>query len=156
MSQLKLLTNLCLIFSSGEGVGPGPARAVFAYAMKHMLSIDKYFLKTEDGYYTPLIPSIPPTPEQQQVFKACGYMIRQAFIWNFSTLPLSPLVLAYLLGGLSGTIKPLFVHSVTPEAAKRLATWPPPRIDDHLVVEWGKDPMTFIIEALPNTQVGIL
>ena len=120
-----------------------------------MLSMDKYFKKTEDGYYTPLIPSVPITEEHQQAFHACGYMLCQALIWDFPTLPLSPLVLAYVIGGLPAAIQPSFIHSVTPEAATRLSTWPPPRdINNRLVLEWGQDPMNLVIDALPNTQVN--
>ncbi|KAI1794359.1 hypothetical protein LXA43DRAFT_1091882 [Ganoderma leucocontextum] len=147
-----LMTSYPLV-TIGEGIGPGPARAVFARALQCMLDMDgRYFTKTDDGYYTPLIPSVPLTEDHQHIFRACGYMMRQALIWDYPILPLSPLALAYLVGGLSAAIEPLFVHSVTPEVAKRLATWPPPRVNNELVVEWGKDPMTFIIEALPNTQ----
>ncbi|KAI1783719.1 hypothetical protein LXA43DRAFT_1102183 [Ganoderma leucocontextum] len=147
-----LMTSYPLV-TIGEGIGPGPARAVFARALQCMLDMDgRYFTKTDDGYYTPLIPSVPLTEDHRHIFRACGYMMRQALIWDYPILPLSPLALAYLVGGLSAAIEPLFVHSVTPEVAKRLATWPPPRVNNELVVEWGKDPMTFIIEALPNTQ----
>ncbi|KAI0349951.1 hypothetical protein OH77DRAFT_1593900 [Trametes cingulata] len=148
-------------FTIGSAVGPGPLRAVFGRAIKLMVSDEGYWIKTsDDQFYTPLVPGTPLTDDDIKYWKGCGVMLRIALLWNQNILPVSPLLLALLLGGLDAATDSSLLQCITPELAARLETWPPPLITcpntGEMVydVQLGRDPMNLIMQFIPNTQIS--
>ncbi|OSC97863.1 hypothetical protein PYCCODRAFT_1471506 [Trametes coccinea BRFM310] len=146
----------------GEAVGPGPIRAVFGRIMQIMAEDAQHWMKTsDDEYYMPVIPGTPVSPEDLVYFKSAGIILRMALFWGQDLLPISPMLLALLIGGLDSATDAEFLAVAAPELAGRLATWPPPRttvmVDGQereiYDVQYGRDPMNMIMEFLPNTQV---
>lgn len=116
----------------------------------------------EDDYYTPsLVPAPVVSERDRKVFVFFGFIIRQSFVWGFDTLPISPFFLAFLFKNFVHATAPEFVNAVAPQAAKRLASWPPravgPPNEDgtpaSLVLDGAADPMSLIFEWVPNVTV---
>lgn len=116
----------------------------------------------DDEYYTPAIPGTPVADTDLVYFKACGIMLRLAFLWGQDTIPISPMLLALLISGPEAAMDREFLSALAPEIAKRLATWPPQRIPsrerpEQMVydVSTGKDPMNLVGQYVPgNTHVS--
>ncbi|RDX43189.1 hypothetical protein OH76DRAFT_1422087 [Lentinus brumalis] len=132
-------------------VGPGPLRGMFRHAMRTMVKNGRYWIKTScDDFYTPLISGLHLSSEDLKYFNTCGAM---------DILPVSPLFLALVLDSWAEATNNLFVHSVAPGLASRLATWPPPRVprasnpeELEYDVRPGQDPMNMVVEIVPNIQ----
>ncbi|KAH9849990.1 hypothetical protein C2E23DRAFT_887706 [Lenzites betulinus] len=145
-----------------QAVGPGPLRAVFGRALQIMVEDETHWMKTSDDcYYTPVIPGMPTVASELTYFKSCGIMLRLAFLWKQNVIPISPMLLALLIGGPEAALDRSFLAAVAPELASRLATWPPPRVPSstnpqRLVydVSLGQDPMNLVMEFVANTQIA--
>ncbi|KAL7278897.1 hypothetical protein ACG7TL_006728 [Trametes sanguinea] len=146
----------------GEAIGPGPVRAVFGRITQILAEDAQHWMKTsDDEYYTPVIPGTPVSHEDLVYFKSAGIVIRMALFWGQDLLPISPMLLALLIGGLNAATDTEFLAVAAPELAGRLATWPPPRTTitsdnqerEVYDVQNGRDPMNMIMEFVPNTQV---
>lgn len=82
-------------------------------------------------------------------------------MWGFDTLPISPFFLAFLFKDFVHATAPEFVNAVAPQAAKRLASWPPkaigPPSEDgtppRVVLDGTMDLMTLVFEWVPNVTV---
>ncbi|TFK79326.1 hypothetical protein K466DRAFT_606228 [Polyporus arcularius HHB13444] len=141
-------------------VGPGPLRGMFRHAMRTMVKNGRYWIKTScDDFYTPLISGLHLSSEDLKYFNTCGVMVRLALLWSQDILPVSPLFLALVLDSWAEATNNLFVHSVAPGLASRLATWPPPRVprasnpeELEYDVRPGQDPMNMVAEIVPNVQ----
>ncbi|KAJ2995317.1 hypothetical protein NUW54_g7408 [Trametes sanguinea] len=148
-------------FTVGEAVGPGPVRAVFVRAMQFMVQDSDHWMKTSDEqYYTPVIPGTPVSAADLEYFRGCGVMLRMALFWQQDIVPVLPMLLALLVGGLEAAMDRNFLAAVAPELAQRLATWPPPRLPSptsgrlEYQLQLGQDPMNMIMEFIPNTQIA--
>ncbi|KAI9058749.1 hypothetical protein FKP32DRAFT_1680468 [Trametes sanguinea] len=143
----------------GEAVGQGPLRGVFSRAMRIMVSDDVHWMPTSGSdEYIPLIPGTPFEDGDITYFKACGIMLRLALLWDQDILPVSPMLLVLLIGGLDATTDRDLLEVMAPSLAARLASWPPPLVDNSsgrrvFDVQLGQDPMNLVMEAIPNVQV---
>ncbi|KAI0349012.1 hypothetical protein OH77DRAFT_263486 [Trametes cingulata] len=145
----------------GDAVGPGPARAVFAQTIQLMVKNSRYWTRTsDDQYYTPLIPGTPLSRADLDYYRACGVVLSMALLWGQDILPISPMLLALLVGGYEAACDKKLLTCLSPKLVARLDTWPPPRIQNDVTgsqeyqVQLGRDPMNLVMEFVPNTQAS--
>lgn len=151
----KLLTKI-----SGDGIGDGPLRSFWAALMDLIVKRSNHWQQVgEDGYYMPVISSLPPSNEDLQAFRAYGLVLRTGLVWGMDLLPISPALICYLISNYQTATDPAFLKVILPQTFARLSTWPPPSINDevtgssHLRLFPAADPYTMILEYDGNILV---
>ncbi|KAI9066200.1 hypothetical protein FKP32DRAFT_1601949 [Trametes sanguinea] len=130
----------------------------FEIGQAMMVTDDLHWIPTPgEGFYTPFIPGTPFSNRDITYFKACGIMLRLALLWEQDIMPVSPMLLALLIGGPEAGLDTELARVVMPSLASRLASWPPPVVQDSMGrqvydVHLGQDPMNLIMETIPNVQ----
>ncbi|KAI0041085.1 hypothetical protein FA95DRAFT_1565736 [Auriscalpium vulgare] len=145
---------MCLdrTLNTGIGVGQGPMRAFWSQVIKFMTE-SGHWVKTVDGYMTLAITSLPLSDDDLAALQSYGVILRLGLCWGQALLPVSPFLLATLLGGYSLAVGGRLVHELAPRAASRLAKWPPPTVGGVLSLQHGVDPMALINEVEENLTI---
>lgn len=139
-----MLTNI----SSDEGVGDGPLRSFWASLIQLITHSPHWQPTREDGYYVPIITSIPPTDDELKAFRAYGLILQTGLLWGMELLPVLPALILLLIEGYSAATSDIFLNAVAPSTARRLDTWPA------LQIRAGSDPYTMILELDGNIRVS--
>ena len=144
---------------SGDGIGNGPLRSFWAAVMDLITNRPNHWQQVEDGYYVPVITSLPPSDDDLQAFRAYGLVLRTGLLWGMDLLPISPALICYLVSNYEAATDPAFLKAILPQTFTRLATWPPPLIDDEVTgsprlnILPAADPYTMILEYDGNISV---
>ncbi|KAH0832408.1 hypothetical protein J3R83DRAFT_13444 [Lanmaoa asiatica] len=103
-----------------------------------------------------------PSNEDLQAFRAYGLVLRTGLIWGMDLLPISPALICYLISNYPIATNPAFLKVILPQTFARLATWPPPLINDgvtgssHLRLLPATDPYTMILKYDENILINQL
>jgi hypothetical protein len=123
-----------------------------------MVQKHDHWTPVTDGYFVPVITAVPPSSGTINEFTAYGLLLRLTLLLEFDILPISPILLLYLIHGFDMATQPMFVHHLAPEAHDKLVMWPPPSImnvhgQGVLDLTLGTDPMNLVFAHIPGVQV---
>ncbi|KAF9237120.1 hypothetical protein BU15DRAFT_76230 [Melanogaster broomeanus] len=147
----------------GDGVGDGPLRSFWAALMVLITEDSGHWHGVgEDGYYVPVVTSLPPSEEELRSFRAYGMIMRTGLIWGMELLPISPAIILLIIAGYQAAIESTFLEAVAPFTSRRLSSWPPPTVHDSVTgvprmqISQGCDPYTMILEVDGTIQLRTL
>ncbi|KAG6377907.1 hypothetical protein JVT61DRAFT_14696 [Boletus reticuloceps] len=152
--------------SIGDGVGDGPQWSFWAALMDLIMKQSNHWQQVgEDGYYVPVITTLPPSDEDLQAFRAYGLVLCTGLIWGMDLLPVSPALICYLISNYAMATSPAFLKAILSQTFARLSTWPPPLVhvnsgeaagSMHLQILPAADPYTMILEFNGNISINQL
>ena len=115
----------------------------------------------EDGYYVPVITSLPPSEEDLRSFHAYGLIICTGLIWGMELLPISPAIILFMAAGYQVATESRFLSEIAPLTFRQLSSWPPPTINNpatglpQLQIMHTADPYTMILKVDDTIQVRV-
>jgi hypothetical protein len=80
---------------------------------------------TSDGYWVPIVTSLPPCDEDIVAFRTYGIIFRTSLLMDLEMLPISPIILLFLISDYTTAIASSFTTTVAPIGSERLRRWPP-------------------------------
>ncbi|KAG6369379.1 hypothetical protein JVT61DRAFT_14951 [Boletus reticuloceps] len=142
----------------GDGVGNGPLRSFWGALITLITEQSGHWHQTsEDGYFVPIVTSLPPSEDDLRAFRAYGLILRTGLIWGMDLLPISPAIILLLIADYRAATRDAFLEQVVPATFSRLRTWPPPTAvingTSQLQIVPATDPYTMVLEVDHSIQV---
>lgn len=147
-------------FISGDGTGNGPLCSFWSTLIILITEQSDHWQQTsEDGYFVPIVTSLPPSEDDLCAFRAYGLILRTGLIWGMDLLPISPVVILFLIADYEVATSDTFLEAVVPSTFTRLRTWPPPAVNVNGVFQLqlvpAEDPYTMILKIDHSIQVRL-
>jgi hypothetical protein len=147
---------------SSDGVGHGVLRSFWSEVIRTITEDSGHWQSTCDGYWVPIITSLPPCDEDIVSFQAYGIIFRTAMLMDLEILPISPVIVLFLLSDYATAVTPSFTAAIAPIGSQRLLAWPPPLVTNpatgrmELSMAPATDLYSMILEVDPSAQVSSL
>lgn len=145
--------------SISDGVGHGVLRSFWSEVIRTITEDSGHWQSTCDGYWVPIITSLPPCDEDIVSFQAYGIIFRTAMLMDLEILPISPVIVLFLLSDYATAVTPSFTTAIAPIGSQRLLAWPPPLVTNpatgrmELSMAPATDLYSMILEVDPSAQI---
>ncbi|KAG1776627.1 hypothetical protein EV702DRAFT_326930 [Suillus placidus] len=116
--------------SISDGVGHGVLRSFWSEVIRMITEDSGHWQSTCDGYWVPIVTSLPPCDEDVVSYQAYGIIFRTAMLMDLEILPVSPVIVLFLLSDYTTAITSSFTTAIAPIGSQRLLAWPPPLVNN--------------------------
>ncbi|KAG1722616.1 hypothetical protein EDB19DRAFT_1916582 [Suillus lakei] len=114
--------------SISDGVGHGVLRSFWSEVIRMITEDSGHWQSTCDGYWVPIVTSLPPCDEDIVSYQAYGIIFCTAMLMDLEILPVSPVIVLFLLSDYTTAVTSSFIAAVAPIGSQRLLAWPPPLV----------------------------
>ncbi|KAG1813759.1 hypothetical protein EV424DRAFT_1565268 [Suillus variegatus] len=116
--------------SISDGVGHGVLRSFWSEVIRMITEDSGHWQSTCDGHWVPIVTSLPPCDEDIVSYQAYGIIFRTAMLMDLEILPVSPIIVLFLLSDYITATTSSFTAAIAPIGSQRLLAWPPPLVTD--------------------------
>jgi hypothetical protein len=151
-----------LFLYSSDGVGHGVLRSFWSEVIRMITEDSGHWQSTCDGYWVPIVTSLPPCDEDIVSYQAYGIIFRTAMLMDLEILPVSPIIVLFLLSDYTTATTSSFTTAIAPIGSQRLLAWPPPLVTDaatgrlELSIAPATNLYSMILEVDASAQVSFL
>ncbi|KIK33848.1 hypothetical protein CY34DRAFT_18118 [Suillus luteus UH-Slu-Lm8-n1] len=148
--------------SIGDGVGNGVLRSFWNEVIRIITEDSGHWQCTCDGYWVPIVTSLPPCDEDIVAFRTYGIIFRTSLLMDLEMLPISPIILLFLISDYTTAIASSFTTTVAPIGSERLRRWPPSYVTNtatgrlELSISPATELYSMILDIDASAQIGQL